>query len=306
MGAIDDEPNRNKILKLLRYQTSESDGKLTSLEKYVENMKDWQREIYYVAGDGIDSVKKSQFLEQFTEKGVEVLYFVEPVDEYMADQVRSFDGKRFKNIAQDGIKLQDDDEDKDLATRREKFYKEKFKPLTKWLKTLYGPSIMRVAISDRQISAPAIVSSAEFGHSANMERIMRAQAFSHGQSDLAMRSMKIFEVNPRHPMIIKLLESAPPADADSDFEVSKEAKDTALFLQEMALLNGGYPIEDPEGHSKRILTFLQSQMGLESLKLEPHAELPIEEDVPPELDEDSLDMDALMEDVMADMAGEEL
>jgi len=306
MGAIDDEPNRNKILKLLRYQTSESDGKLTSLEKYVENMKEWQREIYYVAGDGIDSVKKSQFLEQFTDKGVEVLYFVEPVDEYMADQVRSFDGKRFKNIAQDGIKLQDDDEDKDLATRREKFYKEKFKPLTKWLKTLYGPSIMRVAISDRQISAPAIVSSAEFGHSANMERIMRAQAFSHGQSDLAMRSMKIFEINPRHPMIIKLLESAPPADADSDFEVSKEAKDAALFLQEMALLNGGYPIENPEGHSKRILTFLQSQMGLESLKLEPHAELPVEEDVPPELDEESLDMDALMEDVMADMAGEEL
>lgn len=307
MGAIDDEPNRSKILKLLRYQTSESDGELKSLEKYVENMKDWQKEIYYVAGDNVDAVKKSQFLEQFVDKSVEVLYFVEPVDEYMAEQVRSFDSKRFKNIAQDGIKLQDDDDDKDLATRREKFYKEKFKPLTKWLKNLYGPSIMRVAISDRQISAPAIVSSAEFGHSANMERIMRAQAFSHGQSDLAMRSMKIFEINPRHPMIIKLLESAPPADADSDFKVSKEAKDTALFLQEMALLNGGYPIENPEGHSKRILSFLQSQMGLESLKLEPHAELPVEEDVPPSLDgEDSLDMDALMDDFIADIPGEEL
>lgn len=300
MGAIEDEPNRGKILKLLRYETSESDGQLKSLEKYVEGMKDWQKEIYYVAGDGVDSVKKSQFLEQFTDKGVEVLYFVEPVDEYMADQVRTFDGKRFKNIAQDGIKLQDDDEDRDLNTRREKFYREKFKPLTKWLKTLYGPSIMRVAISDRQISAPAIVSSAEFGHSANMERIMRAQAFSHGQSELAMRSMKVFEINPRHPMIIKLLESAPPIDADSDFKVSKEAKDTALFLQEMALLNGGYPIENPEGHSKRILTFLQSQMGLESLKLEPHAELPVEEDVPPELDMDSIDIDSLMEDVMGD------
>jgi len=296
MGAIDDEPNRNKIMKLLRYKTTKSEGELRSFEKYVENMKDWQKEIYFVAGDGIDAVEKSQFLEQFAEKGVEVLYFVEPVDEYMSEQVRSFDGKRLKNIATDNIKLDGDDDDKDLATRREKFYKEKFKPLTKWLKSLYGSSIMRVSISNRQISAPAIVSSAEYGHSANMERIMRAQAFSHGQSDFAMQSMKVFEINPRHPMIIKLLESAPPADADIDFKVSKEDKDAAMFLQEMALLNGGYPIENPDGHSKRILTFLQSQLGLESMKLEPHAEVPVEEDVPPELDGNEIFMD--LEDLM--------
>jgi len=288
-------------MKLLRYKTTKSEGELSSLEKYVENMKGWQNEIYFVAGDGIGSVKKSQFLEQFTEKGVEVLYFVEPVDEYMADQVRSFDGKKLKNIATDNIKLEDDD-DKDLVIRREKFYKDKYKPLTTWLKSLYGSSIMRVTISNRQISAPAIVSSAEYGHSANMERIMRAQAFSHGQSEFAMRSMKIFEINPRHPMIIKLLENAPPTDADSDFKVSKEAKDAAMFLQEMALLNGGYPIEDPDGHSKRILTFLQSQLGLESMKLEPHPELPVEEDVPPQLDSDiSLDIDDLIGDLKDEM-----
>ena len=171
---------------------------------------------------------------------------------------------------------------------------------------------MRVSISSRQISAPAIVSSAEFGHSANMERIMRAQAYSHGQTDFAMRSLKVFEINPRHPMIIKLLESAPPADADDDFKVSKEAKDAAMFLQEMALLNGGYPIENPEGHSKRILTFLQSQLGLESLILEPHAEVPLEEEVPPELDGDdvTLDIDELVDEVMddkpKDTSGDEL
>lgn len=301
-GVIEDEPNRNKIMKLLRYQTTKSEGELRSLEKYVENMKDWQKEIYYVAGDGIDAVKKSQFLEPFTEKGVEVLYLVEPVDEYMADQVRTFDGKKLRNIATDNIKLEDNEDDKDLATRREKFYKEKFKPLTKWLKNLYGPSIMRVTISNRQISAPAIVSSAEYGHSANMERIMRAQASSHGQSEFAMRSMKVFEINPRHPMIIKLLESAPPTDADSDVNVSKQTEDAAMFLQEMALLNGGFPIENPEGHSERIINFLQLQLGLESLKLEPHPELPAEEDVPPELDGDdiSLDIDDLIGDVMDD------
>ena len=288
MGAIDDEPNRGKIMKLLRFTSTASGGETTSLERYVENMKDKlggnQKEIFYVAGDGLAAVEKSQFLEPFLEKGVEVLYFVDPVDEYMATTVGSFDGKKLKNIATDNIKLDDHDDDKDLATRREKFYKEKFKPLTTWLKKLYGPSIMRVAISKRQISAPAIVSSAEYGHSANMERIMRAQAYSHGQNDMAMRSMKVFEINPRHPMILKLLESVPPKDAGDDYEVPDGVEDTAMILQEMALLNGGYPIDNPEGHSTRILKFLQSQLGLESLKLEPHPELPVEEEVAPDID----------------------
>jgi heat shock protein beta len=300
MGAIDDEPNRGKIMKLLRFKSTTSGGETTSLEKYVENMKDKlggnQKEIFYVAGDGIEAVEKSQFLEPFLEKGVEVLYFVDPVDEYMASTVGSFDGKKMKNIATDNIKLDDNDDDKDLATRREKFYKEKFKPLTTWLKNLYGPSIMRVAISKRQISAPAIVSSAEYGHSANMERIMRAQAYSHGQNDMAMRSMKVFEINPRHPMILKLLESVPPKDAGDDYEVPDGVEDTAMILQEMALLNGGYPIDNPEGHSTRILKFLQSQLGLESLKLEPHPELPVEEEVAPDIDGmnfDDMDFDEM-------------
>lgn len=300
MGAIEDEPNRSKIMKLLRFKSTTSDGEITSLEKYVENMKDWQKEIYYVAGDGIDAVKKSQFLEQFSDKEIEVLYFVEPVDEYMASNVGTFDGKRLKNIATDGIRLEDDDDDKDLATRREKFYKDKFKPLTTWLKKLYGTSIMKVAISKRQISAPAIASSAEYGHSANMERIMRAQAYSHGQNDFAMQSMKILEINPRHPMILKLLESLPPKEDGEDYKVSDELKDAAMILQEMALLNGGYPIENPEGHSTRILKFLKSQLDLDSLKLEPHPELPVEEDVAPDMDDFNLD-DFNLDDIPMDI-----
>ncbi|KAL3919273.1 MAG: hypothetical protein SGILL_003836 [Bacillariaceae sp.] len=286
MGAIEDEPNRAKIMKLLRFQSSNSDGELISLEKYVENMKDWQNEIYYMSGDGLEVVEKSHFLEPFLEKGVEVLYFIDPVDEYMAGNVRSFDSKNLKNIATDNVKLKDDEDDQDLITRREKFYKEKFKPLSKWLKKLFGVNVMRVSISNRLVSAPAIVSSAEFGHSANMERIMRAQAYSHGQSDFAMRSMKILELNPRHPMVLKLLEGAPPEDAEDDFQVASDVEDAAWVLYEMALLNGGYPISDPQGHSGRILNFLQSSLGLESLKLEPHPELPVEEEVPPEVDDD--------------------
>lgn len=306
MGAIEDEPNRGKIMKLLRFETSKSDGKLITLEEYIENMKDWQKEIYYVAGDSLDKVKKSQFLEPFHEKGVEVLYFVDPIDEYMAGHVQSFDSKRMKNIATDNVKLQDNEDDQDLIKRREKFYKNKFKPLTKWLKKLFGQEVMRVSISDRLVSAPALASSAEFGHSANMERIMRAQAQAHGQHEFQMRSLRVLEINPRHPMILKLLEEAPPEDAEEGFKVSQDVEDSAWVLFEMALLNGGYPISDPEAHSTRIMKFLQSQLNLESLSLTPHPELPVEEDVPPDMDDFGIDMDSFdMDDLvnMVDMDG---
>jgi heat shock protein beta len=188
MGVLEDEANREKIVKLLRFQTSKSDGKWVSLEDYVGNMKDWQKEIFVLAGASVDEVKKSSFLERFDEKDVEVVFLTDPVDEYMIQQIRDFDGKRFQSISSENAKI--DDEDADLVKRREKAYKNKFKPLTKWLKKLYGPAVMRVAISKRLGSQPAIVSSSEYGHSANMERIMRAQAYQTG-NDFMMRAMKV-------------------------------------------------------------------------------------------------------------------
>eukprot|EP00980_Cylindrotheca_fusiformis_P001756 scaffold405_cov132-Cylindrotheca_fusiformis.AAC.8 len=282
MGAIEDEPNRGKIMKLLRFKSSKTPQGWVSLEQYVDNMKEWQKEIFFVAGQDQANVEKSQFLESFLHKDVEVLYFTDPIDEYMAGNVRDFDGKPLKNIATDNVKLKDI-EDADLATRREKFYKKKFKPLTKWLKKLYGQSIMRVSISERLVSTPAIASSAEFGHSANMERIMRAQAYSHGQNDFAMRALKVFEINPRHPFILKLLEGAPSEDADDDENaVDPQVEEAAWILHEMAMLNGGFPLSDPEGHSRRMMKFIQSSLNVPSLDLEPEPELPEEEDEPPE------------------------
>lgn len=283
-GAIDDEPNRAKIMKLLRFKSSKTgDDGWVSLEQYIENMKDWQKEIYFSAGADAVSVKKSQFLETFEAKDVEVLYFLDPIDEYMVSSIREFDSKKFKNIAAENINLKDED-DKDLATRREKFYKKKFKPLTKYLKKLYGSSIMRIAISNRLLSTPAIASNSEYGHSANMERIMRAQAYSHGQSDFSMKALKVFEINPRHPFILKLLEGAPEEDAE-DALVAPEVEEAAWILHEMALLNGGFPLTDPEAHSKRMMKFIQSNLGVESLTLEAEPDLPEEDEEAPDLDE---------------------
>mmetsp|Transcript_27027 Transcript_27027/g.76035 ORF Transcript_27027/g.76035 Transcript_27027/m.76035 type:complete len:844 (+) Transcript_27027:92-2623(+) len=286
MGVIDDEPNRGKLMKLLRFQTSKSDGKWISLQEYIDNMKDWQDEIYTVAGINVEAVEKSQFLEPFKEKDVEVIYMTDPIDEYVVSHVRDFDSKKFVDVSSENVKFKD--EDADLVTRREKFYKNKFKPLTKWMKKLYGASIMRVAISKRLGSIPAIASSASHSHSANMERIMRAQAFNHGQHEFQMKAMRILEINPRHPLILKLLEGCPPEDAEDDsFPVTDETIDAAWMVHDMALLNGGFPLSDSDAHSKRMLKALQSTMGIESLALEAEIDPPEEEDEPPEMDASS-------------------
>jgi heat shock protein 90kDa beta len=290
MGILDDEANRSKLAKLLRFQTSKSDGKFISLQDYIENMKDWQDQIFVLAGLNVDEVKKSAFLDRFTEKDVEVVYLVDPVDEYMMQQMRDFDGKKFQAISAENVKLKDEDED--LAKRREKAYKDKFKPLTKYLKKLFGSNIMRVAISKRLGNSPAIVSSSEYGHSANMERIMRAQAFNHGQNEMQMRAMKILEINPRHPLILKLLSGCPPEkeeEAAEPFVVSKEIEDAAWTLHDMALLSGGFPIEDGNGHTARLIRYLKSSLDLDSLKLEDEIDPPVEEETAPDFDMDSLD-----------------
>ena len=284
MGAMDDEPNRAKLMKFLRYQSSKSGDDWVGLEKYVEEMKDWQKDIYYIAAVDKETAAKSQFLEPFHEKGIEVLFFTDTVDEYAIQQIRDFSGKKFLNIASESVKF-DDEEDKDLATRREKFYKDKFKPLTKWLKKLYGPSVMRVVISKRLGKSPAIASSSEHGHSANMERIMRAQAFNHGQSDFATKAMKILEVNPRHPLLVKLLEGCPSED-DQEGVVSSEIVDAAWILHEMALLNGGFPLTDPAGHTKRLTRYLQSTLEVDSLALAAEPDLSVIEEEAPEVDEE--------------------
>ena len=291
MGVIDDAPNRARLAKLLRYQTSKSDGKWITLEDYVNNMKDWQTDIYFIAGMNLDEVKKSRFLERFNEKDVEVVFLTDPIDEYVVQHMRDYDGKKWSAISSESVKLKDEDES--LAKRREKYYAKQFKPLTKWLKKLYGQSVMRVSVSKRLGTTPAIVSSSEYGHSANMERIMRAQAFQAGiDENPMMRAMKVLEVNPRHPLVLKLLESCPPEKEDESaepFVVSPEMEEAAWLLHDMAMLNGGFQLADTEAHTKRMTRYLQSQLSVDSLDLEPEVDPPEEEEEAPEIDIDGLD-----------------
>lgn len=278
LGVIEDDANRSKLTKLLRFKSSKSGEDYVSFEQYIENKKDWQDEIYVLAGSDIETMEKSPFLDPFREKDVEVLYLTDPIDEYMFQHVKDFDNHKIIHVSSEGVKFKDEDED--LVKRREKAYKTQFKPLVKWLKKLYGNSISRVVISKRLGKSPAIVSSGEYGYTANMERIMKAQAMQHGQDPRQMGAMKIFEINPRHPLVHKLLDGCPPEkkDDDEEFTLSPEVIDAAWILHDMAMLNGGFQIHDTEAHSERMVAYVQKTLDVESLDLEPEIDPPIEEE----------------------------
>ncbi|ETN22882.1 hypothetical protein PPTG_02652 [Phytophthora nicotianae INRA-310] len=271
LGVMDDAANRAKLVKLLRFVTSESDGKWTSLEQYVDRMKDWQDSIYYIAAENADACEKSPFMEKMRAKGLEVLYFVDALDEYMVSHISEFDGKKLVSITKEGIKFGDEDES--LTQKREQLYADKYVALTTALKTLYGDKISRVTMSQRVVDSPAVMVTSQWGYSANMQRIMKAQTFGNGDKNSPMygTGSAILELNPRHPIVSKLNELMV-----SDPE-KEETKDLAWLLYDTALINSGFDMTDTTQFSTRVHRIMKSSMGIDSLELEPEIEVPEEE-----------------------------
>merc|ERR1712022_61712 len=163
--------NRNKIAELMRYHTSKSGDEQISLKEYVDRMKEGQNDIYYITGESIACVSSPPFLETLRKKGLEVLYMVDPVDEYAVQQLKEFDGKKLKSTTKEGLDIDDEDEKKKLEE-----LKAEFEPLTKLMKEVLGDKVEKVLISDRIVDSPFVLTTSEYGWSANMERIMKAQA----------------------------------------------------------------------------------------------------------------------------------
>jgi len=294
MGVIEDGSNRERIVKLLRFKTSKyhTGDSFVPLNEYVERMPEWQENIFFFAGEKELDMDNSHFMDKFKSKGVEVLYLTDPVDEYMIQFVPEFDGKKFTSVTKDGIKFGDEDED--LEKRREKFYKKKFEPLTKYLKKAYGSAVMRVIISTRLEKAPAMVSASSYGTSANMERLMKAQAYQHGGAgDVEQRSKatRIFELNPRHPAIVELLDLVPPLDDDEEnpFQVLDSSRDAIWLLHDVALLNSGFSISNTKSFSKRMTRILKGQLSLESMELTEEIDPPEEEEEAEDFDSEAMD-----------------
>merc|ERR1712070_1323691 len=265
LGIIEDSSNRTRLAKLLRFQTSKSGDKLISLEDYVANMKPEQKQIYYLAGSSKEEIAGSPFLEKLLKKDLEVIFFTDPIDEYVMQNLTEFDDKKFANASKEDLKFDDrDDEEK----AKEKAVKEEFKDLTKWWKTMLGSEeVEAVKVSNRLSTSPCIVVTSKYGWSANMERIMKAQALSDDSRSNYMKGRKTLEINPRHPIIKELKEK------QAENEDSETTKLIATLLYETALLESGFMVDDTKGFATRMSTMIKS-----SLDIDPDAEVEEEEE----------------------------
>ncbi|KAK9740016.1 hypothetical protein RND81_03G004700 [Saponaria officinalis] len=260
LGIIEDAANRNRLAKLLRFETTKSSGKLTSLDKYISRMKSGQKDIFYITGTSKEQLENSPFLERLTKKGYEVIFFTDPVDEYLMQYLMDYEDKKFQNVSKEGLKLGKDSKDKEL--------KENFKELTKWWKnSLATEKVDDVKISNRLADTPCVVVTSKFGWSANMERIMQSQTLSDANKQAYMRGKRVLEINPRHP-IIKELRERVIADPEDD-----NVKQTARLMYQTALFESGFLLDDPKDFASRVYDSVKS-----SLNINPDAAVEEEDD----------------------------
>ncbi|CAE7651912.1 HSP90, partial [Symbiodinium microadriaticum] len=199
LGVHEDSTNRTKVAELLRYHTSKSGDEQISLKEYVDRMKEGQNDIFYITGESIAAVSSSPFLETLRKKGIEVLYMIDPIDEYSVQQLKEFDGKKLKSTTKEGLDIEDEDEKKKLEEM-----KAEFEPLTKLMKEVLGDKVEKVIVSSRMADSPCVLTTSEYGWSANMERIMKAQALRDNSMTSYMVSKKTMEVNPKHSIMAEL------------------------------------------------------------------------------------------------------
>uniref|UniRef100_A0A672Z7N0 Endoplasmin n=1 Tax=Sphaeramia orbicularis TaxID=375764 RepID=A0A672Z7N0_9TELE len=267
LGVIEDHSNRTRLAKLLRFQTSNSDTVLASLEQYVERMKEKQDKIYFMAGTSRKEAESSPFVERLLKKGYEVIYLTEPVDEYCIQALPEFDGKRFQNVAKEGIKFDESDKAKEKREALEKEYE----PLTTWLKDKsLKDKIEKAILSQRLTNSPCALVASQYGWSGNMERIMKAQAYQTGKdisTNYYASQKKTLEINPNHPLIKKMLKRDDAED--------QTAADLAVVLFETATLRSGYQLADTKAYGDRIERMLRLSMDVpldEQIEEEPEEE----------------------------------
>merc|ERR1712224_307847 len=252
LGLYEDSSNRTKLAKLLRFQTSKSGDNFTSLEKYISRMKKGQKHIYYISGENKEQVEKSPFLERLRKKDLEVLYYVDPIDEYAMPQLTEFKGFQFMGANKENLKLDDDDtEEKKL-----KKLTEMHKKLTDWMKETLGTKVEKAVVSNRLLETPAIIVSSQYGWSTNMERIMKAQAMGTQDKSQQMVSQKTLEINPAHPLI-RELKTRVEADAKD-----KDALDIVQTLFDVALIGTGLTPSDATEFSARLQVLMRLGLGV--------------------------------------------
>jgi len=253
LGIHEDSTNRKKLADFLRYSSSQSGDDVTSLKDYVSRMKDNQKDIYYITGESKDSVQNSAFVERVKKRGFEVIYMVDPIDEYSVQQLKEYDGKNLVCVTKEGLELPEDEEEK----KRFEEAKAKFEGLCKVMKEILDKKVEKVVVSNRLVTSPCCIVTSQYGWSANMERIMKAQALRDTSTMGYMAAKKHLEINPDHPIVSTLKDKS---DADKN---DKSVKDLSLLLFETSLLASGFSLEDPTSHANRIHRMIKLGLGID-------------------------------------------
>merc|ERR1711931_409384 len=197
LGIHEDSTNRKKLAGYLRFYTSASGDDFCSFADYVSRMKETQKDIYYITGESKEVVATSSFVERMKKKGLEVIYMTEPIDEYVVQQLKEFDGKNLVSVTKEGLELPEDEEEK---KKREEDVK-KFEPLCKVMKDILDKKVEKVVVSNRLVSSPCCIVTSQYGWTANMERIMKAQALRDTSTMGYMAAKKHLEINPDHSIM---------------------------------------------------------------------------------------------------------
>merc|ERR1711881_412312 len=242
LGIHEDTQSRAKVAELLRYSSSASGDELTSLKDYVSRMKENQKDMYYITGESKEIVAASAFVEKVKKKGFEVLYLVDPIDEYAVQQLKEYDGKKLVCVTKEGLELPEDDEEK----KRQEELKAEFEELCKVIKDILDKKIEKVVVSNRLVGSPCCIVTSQYGWTANMERIMKAQALRDTSTLGYMAAKKHLEINPENAIMVALKSKV---DADKN---DKSIKDLVHLLFETSLLSSGFTLEDPAVHAQRI------------------------------------------------------
>lgn len=253
LGIHEDTTNRAKVADLLRYSSSSSGDEKTSFKEYVARMKENQNDIYYITGESKEIVSNSSFLERVTKKGFEVLYLVDPIDEYAVQQLKEYDGKKLVCITKEGLELPEDEEDK----KKHEELKASFEELCKVIKEVLDKKVEKVVVSSRLVDSPCCIVTSTYGWSANMERIMKAQALRDTSTMGYMAAKKHLEINAEHQIMIAL-----KAKVEVDRN-AKSVKDLIALLYETSLLSSGFSLEDPQSHAARIHRMIKFGLGVD-------------------------------------------
>jgi len=252
LGIHEDSTNRNKLADLLRFQTSKSGDEMISFKEYCDRMKEGQNDIYYITGESIQQVSSSPFIEQLRKKGFEVVYMIDPIDEYAVQQLKEYDGKKLKAVTKEGLDLDTEDEKKKTEEM-----KAEYEPLCKLIKEVLGDKVEKVVVSTRIAESPCVLVTSDHGWSANMERIMKAQALRDSSMSSYMVSKKTMEINPIHSIMGELKKKAEADKSD------KTVKDLIWLLFDTSLLTSGFSLDEPTQFAGRIHRMIKLGLSID-------------------------------------------